>query len=44
MTLPDSLTELLGSVLGEQVAIENLRVLTGGASRTTWAFDAVTDD
>jgi aminoglycoside phosphotransferase (APT) family kinase protein len=44
VTLLDSLTELLGSVLGEQVAIENLRVLTGGASRTTWAFDAVTDD
>jgi aminoglycoside phosphotransferase (APT) family kinase protein len=44
VTLADSLTELLGSVLGGQVAIENLRVLTGGASRTTWAFDAVTDD
>ena len=25
------------------VAIDNLRALTGGASRTTWAFDAVTD-
>lgn len=27
---------------GDGVAIENLRALTGGASRTTWAFDAVT--
>lgn len=42
MTLTDKLTELLGSVTGQQVAIDNLRVLTGGASRTTWAFDAVT--
>ena len=30
--------------LGTDVAIENLRALTGGASRTTWAFDAVTDE
>jgi aminoglycoside phosphotransferase (APT) family kinase protein len=30
------------SALGQSVAIENLRALTGGASRTTWAFDAVT--
>ena len=29
-------------VLGE-VSIENLHALTGGASRTTWAFDAVGD-
>ena len=29
-------------MLGD-VTVENLRALTGGASRTTWAFDAVTD-
>lgn len=32
---------LLSRLLGAEVAIENLRVLTGGASRTTSAFDAV---
>ncbi|HYZ69274.1 MAG TPA: phosphotransferase family protein [Mycobacterium sp.] len=31
---------MLQPVLGD-VSIENLRALTGGASRTTWAFDAV---
>jgi aminoglycoside phosphotransferase (APT) family kinase protein len=30
----------LAKVLGGDVVIENLRMLTGGASRTTWAFDA----
>jgi aminoglycoside phosphotransferase (APT) family kinase protein len=34
------LAEVLEPVIGE-VTIENLNVLTGGASRTTWAFDAV---
>ena len=34
----------LAKVLGGNVVIENLRTLTGGASRTTWAFDAVTDE
>ncbi len=34
------LTAVLQPVLGD-VGIENLRALTGGASRTTWAFDAV---
>jgi len=34
------LAEVLAPVLGE-VRIENLTALTGGASRTTWAFDAV---
>jgi aminoglycoside phosphotransferase (APT) family kinase protein len=34
------LAEVLKPVIGE-VAIENLNVLTGGASRTTWAFDAI---
>jgi aminoglycoside phosphotransferase (APT) family kinase protein len=37
------LAEVLRPVLGE-VSIENLNTLTGGASRTTWAFDAVGDD
>lgn len=36
------LTGVLASVLGAGTAVENLRALTGGASRTTWAFDAVT--
>jgi aminoglycoside phosphotransferase (APT) family kinase protein len=34
------LAEVLRPVIGE-VTIENLSTLTGGASRTTWAFDAV---
>jgi aminoglycoside phosphotransferase (APT) family kinase protein len=36
----EQLAAVLKPVLGE-VSIENLRALTGGASRTTWAFDAV---
>ncbi|OBB08655.1 acyl-CoA dehydrogenase [Mycolicibacterium conceptionense] len=36
------MTKVLAPVLGDGVAVENLRELTGGASRTTWAFDAVT--
>ena len=36
------LAEILRPVLGAEVAVENLRELTGGASRTTWSFDAVT--
>ncbi len=36
----DQLAEVLRPVIGE-VSIENLCTLTGGASRTTWAFDAV---
>ncbi len=43
MTLQDRLALLLGRVLGAKVAVDNLRALTGGASRSTWAFDAVTD-
>nr|WP_221740349.1 MULTISPECIES: phosphotransferase family protein [Mycolicibacter] len=34
------LARVLAPVLGP-VAVEGLRALTGGASRTTWAFDAV---
>lgn len=41
--LADALAGVLGPVLGEGVSVENLRALTGGASRTTWAFDALTD-
>jgi aminoglycoside phosphotransferase (APT) family kinase protein len=37
------LETVLRPILGE-VAVENLTTLTGGASRTTWAFDAVTAD
>ena len=44
MTLQDSLPVVLHPILGCDVAIDNLRALTGGASRTTWAFDAVTPD
>lgn len=36
-----ALTDVLGPTLGD-VAVTNLRVLTGGASRATWAFDAQT--
>lgn len=41
MTLSEDVAALLSPLLGAEVAIENLRVLTGGASRTTSAFDAV---
>lgn len=37
----EDLAVLLASLLGAQVTIDNLRMLTGGASRTTWAFDAI---
>lgn len=36
----DRLEAVLGPVMGD-VRVENLHQLTGGASRTTWAFDAV---
>lgn len=41
--LVTGLTSVLAPALGAGVAIENLRELTGGASRTTWSFDAVAD-
>jgi aminoglycoside phosphotransferase (APT) family kinase protein len=44
VTLQDRLPAVLGPILGADVAIGNLRALTGGASRTTWAFDAITGD
>ncbi|MDC8981828.1 phosphotransferase family protein [Mycobacterium marinum] len=40
--LADRLATVLRPMLGTEVAIDKLRALTGGASRTTWAFDAVT--
>ncbi len=40
--LAGELGKVLRPVIGE-VSIENLATLTGGASRTTWAFDAVGD-
>ena len=39
----EELASVLRPVLGDGVVVENLRALTGGASRTTWAFDAVTE-
>ena len=44
---PDELTAGLPAVLEPVLGrnrVEGLRVLTGGASRATWAFDAVTDE
>jgi len=41
--LATALAKVLEPVLGDGVTIENLHALTGGASRTTWAFDAVGD-
>ncbi|ORB61922.1 phosphotransferase family protein [Mycolicibacterium tusciae] len=42
--MKDQLEAVLRPELGDGVVVENLRALTGGASRTTWAFDAVTDE
>jgi len=39
----EQLEAVLRPVLGDGVVVENLRALTGGASRTTWAFDALSD-
>jgi len=44
VSLQDSLPAVLRPILRDEVTIDNLRALTGGASRTTWAFDAVTPD
>ena len=40
--LAPKLAAVLQPALGAGTAVENLRALTGGASRTTWAFEAVT--
>ena len=42
--LSPRLTKVLETAFGVSTTIENLRALTGGASRTTWAFDAVTGE
>jgi aminoglycoside phosphotransferase (APT) family kinase protein len=42
--LAAGLAEVLEPTLGSAPAIDNLRALTGGASRTTWAFEAVTGE
>lgn len=42
--LSAALARVVGAELGADVTIENLRALTGGASRSTWAFDAVAPD
>lgn len=41
--LSTKLAGLLTDAFGADTAVENLRALTGGASRTTWAFEAVTN-
>jgi len=38
----EALEQVLSPVLGDDVTVENFRPLTGGASRMTYAFDAVT--
>jgi aminoglycoside phosphotransferase (APT) family kinase protein len=40
--LAPKLAGVLEPTLGSGTAVENLQTLTGGASRTTWAFDAIT--
>jgi aminoglycoside phosphotransferase (APT) family kinase protein len=40
--LASKLAGVLEPALGSGTAVEHLHTLTGGASRTTWAFDAVT--
>jgi aminoglycoside phosphotransferase (APT) family kinase protein len=42
--LAPKLVGVLKAPLGAGTTIDNLRALTGGASRTTWAFDAVTGE
>lgn len=37
----EALTTVLEPIIGTGVVVENLRILTGGASRATWSFDAV---
>lgn len=41
--LADALTGVLRPLLGAGVRVTNLHLLTGGASRTTYSFDAVAD-
>ncbi len=39
--LKDQLAQVLRPLLGDDVVVDNLHALTGGASRTTYSFDAV---
>jgi aminoglycoside phosphotransferase (APT) family kinase protein len=39
--LAPKLAGVLEPALGASTVVENLRTLTGGASRTTWSFDAI---
>lgn len=41
--MKDALAQLLLPLLGPGTVVENLHLLTGGASRMTYSFDAVTD-
>jgi aminoglycoside phosphotransferase (APT) family kinase protein len=41
--LAAKLAAVLAPVLGADTSVDKLRALTGGASRTTWAFEAGTD-
>ena len=38
----EELARVLRPILGDDVVVENVQTLTGGASRTTYSFDAVT--
>jgi aminoglycoside phosphotransferase (APT) family kinase protein len=40
--LAQQLRAVVGDALGTHVEVRDLRLLTGGASRQTWSFDAVT--
>src|SRR5947209_13341502 len=42
--LEDQLRALVADALAQEVEIVELRQLTGGASRQTWSFDAITQD
>lgn len=42
--LSRALAPVVSAALGTEATIGELRALTGGASRSTWAFDAVTGD
>lgn len=42
--LPEVLRRVLSPSFGSDIEIADLRKLSGGASRETWAFDAVGDD
>lgn len=41
---PDALARVASRAFGTDVSVEGVRRLSGGASRETWSFDAVTSD